>query len=66
MYSADGIQWARYPAPICDILADSQYSGFWDASLYGFQFTHAPEPSSFILLAIGLALAYACRRRTVR
>ncbi|MCF6283892.1 MAG: hypothetical protein L3K26_01690 [Candidatus Hydrogenedentes bacterium] len=33
MYSADGLQWTRYPDPICDIFADSQYSGFWDDSL---------------------------------
>jgi hypothetical protein len=40
MYSADGLTWKRYPDPICDIFADSQYSAFWDDSrgeyvLYG-------------------------------
>jgi len=40
MYSADGLKWTRLPQPICDVFADSQYSGFWDASrkryvLYG-------------------------------
>jgi hypothetical protein len=30
MYSADGLQWTRYPAPICDIFGDSQYSAVWD------------------------------------
>jgi hypothetical protein len=33
MYSADGLQWTRYPAPVCAVFADSQYSGFWDARL---------------------------------
>lgn len=33
MYSADGLKWTRHSEPICDIFADSQYSGFWDASL---------------------------------
>lgn len=30
MYSADGLHWTRYDRPICDVFADSQYSGFWD------------------------------------
>lgn len=33
MYSADGLQWTRYPAPICTVFADSQYSAFWDLRL---------------------------------
>ena len=33
MYSADGLRWTRYAKPICDIFADSQYSGFWDAAI---------------------------------
>ena len=32
MYSADGLRWTRYPRPICEVHADSQYSGFWDES----------------------------------
>ena len=32
MYSADGLKWTRFPKPIIDVFADSQYSGFWDAS----------------------------------
>ena len=32
MYSADGLKWTRLPHPISDLFADSQYSGFWDAS----------------------------------
>ena len=32
MYSADGLKWIRLPKPIIDVFADSQYSGFWDAS----------------------------------
>jgi len=32
MYSADGLKWTRLPKPIIDVFADSQYSGFWDAS----------------------------------
>ncbi len=32
MFSADGLKWTRHPVPICDIFADSQYSGFWDPS----------------------------------
>ncbi|MBN2294920.1 MAG: hypothetical protein JXM70_21005 [Pirellulales bacterium] len=44
MFSADGLKWTRYPKPICDIFADSQYSGFWDSQrgqyvLYGRSFT---------------------------
>ncbi len=40
MYSADGLKWTRFGRPICDVFADSQYSGFWDPSrgryvLYG-------------------------------
>ena len=31
MFSPDGIKWTRYPKPIYDTFADSQYSGFWDA-----------------------------------
>lgn len=31
MRSPDGLHWTRYPAPICDIFADSQYSALWDA-----------------------------------
>ena len=43
MFSADGLKWTRYPKPICNIFADSQYSGFWDSSvekyvLYGRSF----------------------------
>lgn len=30
MTSPDGLHWTRYPEPICDLFADSQYSGFWD------------------------------------
>jgi hypothetical protein len=30
MYSSDGLCWTRYPKPVCDIWADSQYSGLWD------------------------------------
>jgi len=33
MYSADGLNWIRYPQPICNLFADSQYSGFWDNSI---------------------------------
>ena len=33
MFSADGLKWTRYPKPICNIFADSQYSGFWDFRL---------------------------------
>ena len=33
MYSADGLNWTRYPQPICFMFADSQYSGFWDEQL---------------------------------
>ncbi len=33
MISPDGIRWTRLPAPICDVFADSQYSGFWDPAL---------------------------------
>ncbi|MEA1952667.1 MAG: hypothetical protein U9N87_14900 [Planctomycetota bacterium] len=33
MFSADGLKWTRYPRPICNIFADSQYSGFWDSQL---------------------------------
>lgn len=33
MYSADGLVWSRYPEPICTIMADSQYSAFWEGSL---------------------------------
>jgi L-ascorbate metabolism protein UlaG (beta-lactamase superfamily) len=33
MYSPDGIHWTRYPKTICDMFADSQYSGFWDARI---------------------------------
>ncbi len=33
MYSADGLQWTRYPAPVCPVFADSQYSGLWDVRL---------------------------------
>ncbi len=33
MYSADGISWTRYSQPVCEVFADSQYSGFWDADL---------------------------------
>jgi len=32
MYSADGMKWTRHPSPICNLFADSQYSGFWDPS----------------------------------
>jgi hypothetical protein len=32
MYSPDGLHWTRYPKPVCDVFADSQYSGFWDES----------------------------------
>ena len=40
MISADGLRWTRYPEPICDMPADSQYSCFWDPgagkyALYG-------------------------------
>lgn len=30
MHSADGLHWSRVAGPICDVFADSQYSGFWD------------------------------------
>jgi len=30
MTSPDGLNWTRYPQPICPVFADSQYSGFWD------------------------------------
>ncbi len=30
MCSADGLRWTRLPGRICDVFADSQYSGFWD------------------------------------
>lgn len=33
MYSADGLHWTRFDKSICHIMADSQYSCFWDASL---------------------------------
>jgi hypothetical protein len=33
MSSADGLRWARLPQPICNLFADSQYSGFWDGSI---------------------------------
>ena len=29
----DGLHWTRDPKPICDVFADSQYSGFWDDSI---------------------------------
>ncbi len=30
MTSPDGLHWTRLAKPICDVFADSQYSGFWD------------------------------------
>jgi hypothetical protein len=33
MFSPDGLRWTRYAKPICDVFADSQYSGFWDPRL---------------------------------
>ena len=33
MVSPDGLRWTRCPRPICDVFADSQDSGFWDAGL---------------------------------
>ena len=33
MVSPDGLRWTRYPEPICSIMADSQYSAFWDPSI---------------------------------
>jgi hypothetical protein len=30
MHSSDGLKWTRYPKPICNLFADSQFSGFWD------------------------------------
>ncbi|MDX9972084.1 MAG: hypothetical protein RBU21_03735, partial [FCB group bacterium] len=33
MTSPDGIHWTRHPEPICTVMADSQYSCFWDESL---------------------------------
>ncbi len=33
MASADGVHWSRVSKPICDVFADSQFSGFWDAEL---------------------------------
>ncbi len=33
MYSADGLTWTRYSQPICNVFADSQYSGFLDESI---------------------------------
>jgi len=33
MHSPDGLKWTRYSDPICDLFADSQYSGFWDKTL---------------------------------
>ena len=33
MSSADGLRWTRLPGRICDVFADSQYSGFWDGSI---------------------------------
>lgn len=33
MTSPDGLTWTRCPKPICDLFADSQYSGFWDSRL---------------------------------
>jgi len=40
MVSPDGLKWTRLSQPICNVFADSQYSGFWDPSrkryvLYG-------------------------------
>ena len=40
MSSPDGLHWTRLARPICEVFADSQYSGFWDAQagqyvLYG-------------------------------
>ena len=40
MHSSDGLKWERLTRPLCDVFADSQYSGFWDPSrakyvLYG-------------------------------
>ncbi len=40
MSSPDGLHWTRFPAPLCGLFADSQYSAFWDADqnayvLYG-------------------------------
>ncbi len=32
MFSADGLKWTRFPKPIINVFADSQYSGFWDPS----------------------------------
>lgn len=33
MTSPDGIHWSRHPEPICTVMADSQYSCFWDEAL---------------------------------
>jgi hypothetical protein len=33
MTSPDGLRWTRLPSPICDVFADSQYSGMWDARI---------------------------------
>lgn len=33
MCSPDGLHWTRLPQPICDLFADSQYSGFWDEAI---------------------------------
>lgn len=33
MQSPDGLHWTRIPRPICDVFADSQYSGFWDDAI---------------------------------
>lgn len=30
MVSPDGLHWTRLSKPICDVFADSQYSGWWD------------------------------------
>ena len=32
MVSPDGWHWTRLSKPICDVFADSQYSGWWDAA----------------------------------
>lgn len=31
MTSPDGLHWTRLPKPICNVFADSQYSGLWDS-----------------------------------
>ena len=37
MTSPDGLNWTRYDQPICQVFADSQYSGFWDETQHQYR-----------------------------